>query len=153
MRWIINNDETTVKTLAASGELTMSSQFQSPDTYHALVDMGRFRLESQPTTTAFYLKLNSAVAPTDDVHIRRAIAAATDYTTIHEVIFPGEPMTTVLPSGFADFWNADVAAPVFGMSVVLFHHRVGCAGRSCTHGAGATGQRRTSGRSAGIAGP
>ena len=117
VRWIITNDEATVKALAASGELTMSSQFQSPDTYQALVDMGRFRLESQPTTTAFYLKLNSAVAPTDDIHIRRAIAAATDYTTIREVIFPGEPMTTVLPSGFADFWNADVAAPVFDMAL------------------------------------
>jgi peptide/nickel transport system substrate-binding protein len=116
VRWIITNDESTVRALAASGELTMSSQFQSPDTYQALVDMGRFRLESQPTTTAFYFKLNSQVAPTDDVHIRRAIAYATDYETIREVIFPGEPMSTVLPAGFADFWNPDVAAPTYDLA-------------------------------------
>ena len=36
VRWIITNDEATVRSLAASGELTMSSQFQSPDTYTAL---------------------------------------------------------------------------------------------------------------------
>ena len=47
VRWIITNDEATVRSLAASGELTMTSQFQSPETYKALVDMGRFNLVSQ----------------------------------------------------------------------------------------------------------
>ncbi len=116
VRWIITNDEATVRALAASGELTMSSQFQSPDTYAALVDMGRFRLESQPTATAFYLKLNTQLAPTDDIHIRRAIAFATDYATIREVIVPGEPMSTVLPASFADTWNPDVPAPVYDLA-------------------------------------
>jgi peptide/nickel transport system substrate-binding protein len=109
VRWIVTTDEATVRAMAASGELTMSSQFQSPDTYQALVDMGRFRLVSQPTTTAFYLKLNSKLPPTDDIHIRRAIAMATDTATIREVIFPGEAMTTVLPAAFADTWADDVA--------------------------------------------
>lgn len=117
VRWIITNDEATVRAMAASGELTMTSQYQSPDTYQALVDMGRFTLESRPTTTAFYLKLNSQMAPTDDIHIRRAIAYATDYATIREVIFPGEQMTTVLPAGFADFWNADVPAPEYNLEL------------------------------------
>ncbi len=116
VRWIITNDEATVKALAASGELTMTSQFQSPETYAALVDMGRFRLESQPTTTAFYLKLNTQVAPTDDIHIRRAIALATDYATIREVIFPGAEMTTPLPSAFAEFHASDVPAPVYDLA-------------------------------------
>jgi peptide/nickel transport system substrate-binding protein len=116
VRWIITNDEATVRAMAASGELTMTSQFQSPETYDALVAMGRFRLESQATTTAFYLKLNTRLAPTDDIHIRRAIAYATDYDTIREVIFPGEPMSTVLPSGFADFWNPDVPAPTYDLA-------------------------------------
>lgn len=115
VRWIITNDEATVKALAASGELTMTSQFQSPETYAALVVMGRFRLESQPTTTAFYLKLNTKTAPTDDFHIRRAIVLATDYTTIREVIFPGAEMTTPLPSAFTEFHADDVPAPVFDL--------------------------------------
>ena len=115
VRWIVTNDESTVRAMAASGELTMTSQFQAPDTYQALVDMGRFRLVSQPTATGFYFKLNSQVAPTDDVHIRRAIAYATDYDTIREVIFPGAPMNTVLPSAFADFHNGDVEGPRFDL--------------------------------------
>ena len=117
VRWIVTNDEATVRALAASGELTMSSQFQSPDTYAALVDMGRFRLISQPTATAFYFKLNSQVAPTDDVHIRRAIAYATDFETIRDVIFPGEPMTTVLPEAFADFHSGDVEGPSYNLEM------------------------------------
>lgn len=116
VRWIVTNDEATVRAMAASGELTMTSPYQSPDTYEALGAMGRFRIDSQPTSTAFYLKLNSRLPPTDDIHIRRAIAHAVDYETIREVIFPGEPMNTVLPeAGFAAFHAGDVEGPVFDM--------------------------------------
>ena len=116
VHWIITSDETTVKSLAASGELTMTSQFQSPETYKALVDMGRFTLVSQDTGTAFYLKLNTKLAPTDDIHIRRAIALATDYDTIRNVIFPGGVLSTPLPKAFADFHNGDIAEPKFDMA-------------------------------------
>jgi ABC-type transport system substrate-binding protein len=34
------------------------------------------------------MKLNNQLAPTDDVHIRRAIAYAMDYETIRDVIYP-----------------------------------------------------------------
>ncbi|MCB2127704.1 MAG: ABC transporter substrate-binding protein [Rhodobacteraceae bacterium] len=108
VRWIVTNDEATVKSLAASGELTMTSQYQSPDTYKALEDMGRFNIAKEATATAFYLKLNTKVAPTDDVHVRRAIALATDYDTIREVILPGGELTTPLPKAFADFHNDDI---------------------------------------------
>ncbi|HLW90107.1 MAG TPA: ABC transporter substrate-binding protein, partial [Roseiarcus sp.] len=33
VRWLITNNEATVRSLAASGELTMTSQYQAPDTY------------------------------------------------------------------------------------------------------------------------
>lgn len=115
VRWIITNDESTVKSMAASGELTMTSQFQSPETYKALVDMGRFEMVSQDTGTAFYLKLNTKVAPTDDIHVRRAIALATDYETIRDVIFPGGVLSTPLPKAFADFHADDIPAPVYDL--------------------------------------
>ncbi len=50
------------------------------------------------------------------MHIRRAIAYATDYDTIREVIFPGDPMTTVLPDAFADFHADDVVGPVYDLT-------------------------------------
>jgi peptide/nickel transport system substrate-binding protein len=115
VRWIITNDEATVRSLAASGELSMTSQFQSPETYKALEAMGRFNVVTEPTTTAFYLKLNSKVAPTDDIHIRRAIALATDYKTIKEVIFPGGDMNGPLPPGFAEFHEASIPTPIYDL--------------------------------------
>ncbi|WP_202310342.1 ABC transporter substrate-binding protein [Mesorhizobium sp. L-8-10] len=115
VRWIVTNDEATVRSLAASGELTMTSQYQSPETYKALVDMGRFNLVAEDTSTAFYLKLNTKVAPTDDVHIRRAIALATDYATVREVIFPGGVLSTPLPKAFADFHADDIPEPTYDL--------------------------------------
>jgi peptide/nickel transport system substrate-binding protein len=93
----------------------MTSQFQSPETYKALVDMGRFQMVSQDTGTAFYLKLNTKVAPTDDIHIRRALALATDYDTIRQVIFPGGVLSTPLPKAFAAYHNGDIPEPKFDM--------------------------------------
>ncbi len=116
VHWIITNDEATVRSLAASGELTMSSQYQSPETYKALEDMGRFTVVSEDTSVAFYLKLNTKVPPTDDVHIRRAIALATDYSTIRDVILPGGVLSTPLPKVFADFHADDIPAPVYDLA-------------------------------------
>jgi peptide/nickel transport system substrate-binding protein len=62
VRFIITNDEATVRSMAASGELTMSSQYQSPDTYDALSKMPRFKIVTGVTPVAFYLKFNSKVA-------------------------------------------------------------------------------------------
>jgi len=115
VRWVVTNDESTVRSMAASGELTMTSPFQSPDTYKALVDMGRFKLELIETATTFLLKLNTKVAPTDDVHIRRAIALATDYKTIREVIYPGGDLNGPLPSAFGASHADDIPAPVFDL--------------------------------------
>ncbi|MDR6670425.1 ABC transporter substrate-binding protein [Rhizobium sp. 1399] len=115
VRWIITNDEATVRSLAASGELTMSSQYQAPDTYKALQEMGRFNIVSEDTTIGFYLKLNTKVPPTDDIHIRRALAYATDYDTIRSVIVPGGQLNGPLPSGFADYYASDLPAPKYDL--------------------------------------
>lgn len=115
VRWIITNDEATVKSLAASGELTMSSQFQSPETYKALEAMGRFKVVAADTAVAFYLKLNTKVPPTDDIHIRKAIALATDYDTIRQQLVPGGELTTPLPKTFADFHAGDVPATKYDL--------------------------------------
>ena len=101
VRFLITNDEATVRSMAASGELTMSSQFQSPDTYDALGKMARFKVVQGVTSVAFYLKLNTKAAPTNDVHIRKAIALATDYDTIKSTILPGGDLTGPLPKNFA----------------------------------------------------
>ena len=103
VRWVVTNDEATVRSLAASGDLHMTSEFQSSETYEALGGNERFRVVEEPTATGFTLKLNTQLPPTDDVHIRRAIACAMDYDTIREFIFPSDPMPGPLPPSFGEF--------------------------------------------------
>jgi peptide/nickel transport system substrate-binding protein len=114
VRFVITNDEATVRSMAASGELTMSSQYQSPDTYDALAKMPRFKIVKGVTPIAFYLKLNSKTAPTDDVHIRKAIALATDYDTIKSTILPGGDLAGPLPNTFAEA-HLDSPQPKFDL--------------------------------------
>jgi peptide/nickel transport system substrate-binding protein len=114
VRFVITSDEATVRSMAASGELTMSSQYQSPDTYDALAKMPRFKIVKGVTAVAFYLKLNTKVAPTDDVHIRKALALATDYETVNGTILPGGELTGPLPKTFAEA-HLDTPAPKFDL--------------------------------------
>jgi peptide/nickel transport system substrate-binding protein len=115
VRWVVTNDEATVKAMAASGELTMSSPFQAPDTYNSLEKMSRFKVLSVDTATGFYLKLNTQVAPTDDIHIRRALALATDYKTIREDIYPGGPLNGPIAKAFTAVYANDLPTPAFDM--------------------------------------
>lgn len=114
VRFVVTSDEATVRSMAASGELTMSSQYQSPDTYDALAKMPRFKIVKGVTAIAFYLKLNTKVAPTNDLHIRRALALATDYETVHGAILPGGELTGPLPKTFAEA-HLDTPAPKFDL--------------------------------------
>ena len=116
VRFVVTNEEATVKALAASGELSMSSDAQAQETYDSIGALENYRIEVYPTATNFYFKLNNSQAPTDDVNIRKAIAYATDYDTIREVILPGEPLTGPMPPIFADAYPDDVAAPIFDLA-------------------------------------
>ena len=121
VRFIVTNEEATVKALAASGELSMSSDAQAQETYDSIGKLENYRIVTYPTATNFYLKLNHQVAPTDDVNIRRAIAAATDYETIRSALLPGEPLAGPMPSVFAEAYNNDLAMPKFDLEAAKAH--------------------------------
>ncbi len=116
LRFVVTNDEATVRSLAASGELTMTSEFQANETYTALAKMSRFRVVEQPTGTAFYLKMNTQVAPTDDLHVRKAIACATDYATIRTTIYPGDALAGPLPAVFKSDYLDTLKEPSFDLN-------------------------------------
>ena len=115
VRFVVTNEEATVKALAAAGTLTMSSDAQAQATYDSIGAMDDYRIVSYPTATNFYFKLNNQIAPTDDVNIRKAIAYATDYDTIRDVLLPGVPLTGPMPPIFADAYPDDIEAPVFDL--------------------------------------
>ncbi len=116
VRFVVTNEEATVKALAASGDLSMSSDAQAQETYDSIGALEDYRIVEYPTATNFYFKLNNSRAPTDDVNIRKAIAYATDYETIRDVILPGEPLAGPMPPIFADAYPDDVLAPTFDLA-------------------------------------
>lgn len=115
VRFIVTNEEATVKALAASGVLSMSSDTQAQETYNSIGAMDGYRIVSYATATNFYFKLNNQVAPTDDVNIRRAIALATDYDTIRGTLLPGEPLAGPMPNVFQDAYLSSLTLPVFNL--------------------------------------
>ncbi len=115
VRFVVTSEEATVKALAASGELSMSSDSQAQETYESIGKMEGYNIMSFPTATNFYFKLNHQVAPTDDINIRKALAFATDYDTIREALLPGEVLTGPMAPVFADAWYADAPEPVFDL--------------------------------------
>ncbi len=116
IRFVVTNEEATVKALAASGTLSMSSDAQAMETYEAIENLPDYRIVEYSTATNFYLKLNHQVAPTDDVNIRKAIAFATEYDTIREALLPGEPLAGPMAPVFADAYLDELEAPVFDLA-------------------------------------
>lgn len=115
VRFIVTNEEATVKSLAAAGILSMSSDFQAQETYDAIAKMKGYRIVSYPTATNFYLKLNHQVAPTDDENIRKAIAYATDYKTIRSTLLPGAPLAGPMPAVFAAAYLKTLKTPSYNL--------------------------------------
>lgn len=115
VRFIVTNEEATVRALAASGTLSMSSDGQAQETYDAIGAMDGYNILEYPTATNFYFKLNNQGAPTDDVNIRKAIAYATDYETIRSALLPGEPLAGPMPPVFADAYLDDLEMPTFDL--------------------------------------
>ncbi len=115
VRFVQTSDDATVKALADKGELGLSSHGLGNDTYEAIGKMAGYKLIQTRTAGGFVIKLNTKVYPTDDIHVRRAIAYATDYQTIHDVIYPGSDMHGPLSDAFKDAFNADIPAGEFNL--------------------------------------
>ncbi|RWX76964.1 ABC transporter substrate-binding protein [Neorhizobium lilium] len=115
VRFVQTSDDATVKALAEKGELGLSSHGLGNDTYEALGRMKGYKVIQTPTAGGFVIKLNTKVYPTDDVHVRRAIAYATDYKTIQEVIYPGTDMTGPLSTAFKEAHNDGIEPGVFDL--------------------------------------
>lgn len=115
LRLVVTRDEATVRALAQRGELGMSSQYQSTETYDGIDALEDYHTVAVPTATGFYIKLNNQAAPTEDIHVRKAIAMAMDYATIREVIYPGAPMSGPLADTFEAAVPEDAEPPVYDL--------------------------------------
>lgn len=104
----------TVRALVAQGEHDISSQWLPPEVMAALVGEGA-QLFEESGTGAFYIKMNTAKAPLDDVNCRLALAAAFDYDTaiaitqITDTVAGAVPATGAIPAGMFGARGADMS--------------------------------------------
>lgn len=98
----------TVRTLMANGEWEITSQWIPNEIKKSLVD-GGMELVGEGGAGFFIMPLNTQRAPTDDVHVRQAIAKALDYATLRKLmeVVPGQeaarPLHGIIPSGLLGY--------------------------------------------------
>ncbi|MDR1203875.1 MAG: ABC transporter substrate-binding protein [Peptococcaceae bacterium] len=86
---ITGTEPAAVRALMSSGQLEISDQWQPNEAYDALDGIEGVSVGSMATGQILFLMLNTAKAPTDDVHVRRAISHLIDYDQVINVLFPG----------------------------------------------------------------
>lgn len=79
-------DPTTVRTLMQRKEHDITSQWLPPETLKALAGNRNLGLLQEVGSGNFLIKLNTQKAPTDDLNVRKAIAAAFDYATLRSLL-------------------------------------------------------------------
>lgn len=95
-----------------TGGLDIAYQTLDPDQIASLereASSGGWQVIEAGTTVVNYLTLNQKLEPTNDLNVRKAIAAMIDRNLINERVFQGqaEPLYSILPTSF------DIYQPVF----------------------------------------
>lgn len=89
VRFIATTETATVRTLMSQGELEISDQWQTIEALEALQEIDNVEVAAFPSMTEFYFMMNTKLAPTDDIHCRRAMAYAFDYEQAVALEWPG----------------------------------------------------------------
>lgn len=103
----------TVRTLIAQGEHDISSQWLPPEVLKSLSAEGA-QLLTESGTSGFYVKMNTAKAPLDDVECRLALANAFDYeagvkmVAINDQVSQGKASTGAILAGMLGANPADM---------------------------------------------
>jgi len=109
----IITEDSTVRSLMRSGDLDMTSQYQSNETFETLAEESGLRVEEIPTATMFYFKINTQKSPVDDPAVREAMAWGFDYETARTEIAPGSRRAIgPIPELFA-VHNGDIEQPTY----------------------------------------
>lgn len=86
---VMNTETATVRTMMNNGELQISDQWQTNEAYDALGKIDGVKVGKFSSGQILYLQLNTKKEPTDDVHVRRALAYMIDYDQVCKTLFPG----------------------------------------------------------------
>ena len=83
-----SNEAVTVKTMMERDELELSDEYQTSETIEALDKMKGIDIMETTSGDIIYLLLNNSKAPTDDEHIRKALAYMLDYDVVCNQVYP-----------------------------------------------------------------
>jgi ABC-type dipeptide transport system, periplasmic component len=82
-------DPVAVRTAMANKEQEITDEIQPLENYNTMAKMDGVDVVAYESGTNLNLCMNTKVAPTDDIHFRKAIAYAFDYDTVLNDIYPG----------------------------------------------------------------
>jgi len=92
VKFIGTTEAATVRALMSTGELEISDQWQTVEAYQALDKIEGVDVKTFLSMSSFYYMLNTRLAPTDDIHCRKAMAYAFDYEAAVALEWPGTPV-------------------------------------------------------------
>lgn len=89
-----NVDATTVKTMVSRNELDITSNTLTKETLDSVAVVNGMTLVRAKSGLSMNIALNTKMAPTDDIHFRKAMAYALDYDTVSASIYPDSTQPT-----------------------------------------------------------
>ena len=89
IQFIAVNDAATIRTLMSNQELEITDEWQSMENLNTLNAMEGIDVTNMYTGCVVNLEMNTKIAPTDDIHFRKAMAYLMDYATVTSSIYPG----------------------------------------------------------------
>jgi peptide/nickel transport system substrate-binding protein len=93
---------TTIKSMITDRTLEITDQWQTVENLAAMDAISGVDVAKYPAGSILFYMIHNKKAPTDDIHFRKAMAYAMNYTAVVTVLFPGStiargPVTSILP--------------------------------------------------------
>ncbi|HLI46708.1 MAG TPA: ABC transporter substrate-binding protein [Geobacterales bacterium] len=99
-------EPSTIKTLISQRQLEITDQWQPIENLEAMAKINGVELSKLSVPYEFYLMINNKKPPTDDIHVRKAMALAFNYTSAIQDINPYEKRAYgVVPSTLLGYWQ------------------------------------------------
>ncbi len=92
-------EEATVKTLLVSGQADMVHQWLAVSAFTDMAKNENIKVAAAPSAKLQYFPMNTKLAPTDDINVRRAIASAFDYSSaLNDILGHANPAAGFVPT-------------------------------------------------------
>jgi len=113
---------TTIRTMVTNRELEITDQWQTVENLDVMDQITGVDIASFPAGSVFFYMIHTRKPPTDDIHFRKAMAYAMNYTAVVTILFPGCPIARgPIPSILPGF---DPTVPRYEMNLTKAHQEL-----------------------------